>query len=87
MVADSQRGRGYGSEFLRALEQETVQAGYQQLYLAVEPSDNPRAHVLYQRLGYQQLQVEPYLKVWELRDSGGNKHHGAQWVVDMVKQL
>jgi GNAT superfamily N-acetyltransferase len=86
-VAESQRGQGYGSAFVRALEGEAARAGYQQLYLAVGPADNPRAYALYQRLGYQQLQPQPYLKAWEFTDSGGDRHRGEDWIVDMVKPL
>ena len=86
-VAESQRGHGYGSEFLRTLEGEAAKAGYKQLYIAVEPSNNPRAYALYQRLGYQPLQPEPYLKSWEFTDSEGKIHRGEDWIVDMVKPL
>jgi len=86
-VAESQRGQGYGSAFVRAIERAAAKAGYDQLHVAVEPADNPRAYALYQRLGYQQLQPEPYLKAWEHTDSGGNRHHGEDWLVDMVKPL
>ena len=86
-VAESQRGQGYGSAFVRAIEREAARAGYHELYIAVEPADNPRAYALYQRLGYQQLQPEPYLKAWEFTDSGGDRHHGEDWIVDMVKPL
>jgi GNAT superfamily N-acetyltransferase len=86
-VAESQRGKGYGSAFVRAIEREAARAGYHQLYVAVEPATNPRAYALYQRLGFQPLQPEPYLKTWEHTDSGGNRHRGEDWIVDMVKSL
>jgi ribosomal protein S18 acetylase RimI-like enzyme len=86
-VAEAQRGQGYGSTFVRAIEREAARAGYHQLYVAVEPADNPRAYALYQRLGYQQLQPAPYLKAWEFTDSGGERHRGEDWIVDMVKPL
>jgi GNAT superfamily N-acetyltransferase len=86
-VAESQRGQGYGSAFVRAVEREAARAGYHQLYIAVDPVKNPGAYALYQRLGYQQLQPEPYLKTWEHTDSGGERHHGEDWVVDMLKPL
>jgi GNAT superfamily N-acetyltransferase len=86
-VAESQRGKGYGSAFVRAIERKAAQAGNHQLYVAVEPADNPRAYALYQRLGYQQLQPEPYLKAWGFTDSGGDRHQGEDWIVDMVKPL
>src|SRR5207248_4313460 len=86
-VAESQRGQAYGSAFLRAIQREAARAGFHELYVAVEPADNPRAYALYQRLGYQPLQPEPYLKAWEFTDSGGIRHRGEAWIVDMVKPL
>jgi GNAT superfamily N-acetyltransferase len=86
-VAEAQRGQGYGSAFVRVIEREAARAGHPQLFVSVEPADNPRAHALYQRLGYQQLQPEPYLKAWEFTDCGGERHCGENWVVDMVKPL
>jgi GNAT superfamily N-acetyltransferase len=85
-VKESQRGRGYGSAFVGAIERIASIAGYRQLYLSVEPLSNPRAYALYQRLGYQPLQSEPYHEIWEFTDSAGNTHRGEDWVVDMVKQ-
>jgi GNAT superfamily N-acetyltransferase len=86
-VQESQRGRGYGSAFVGAIERIASAAGYRQLYLGVEPLSNPRAYALYRRLGYQPLQSEPYREVWEFTDSAGDTHRGEDWVVDMVKQL
>jgi ribosomal protein S18 acetylase RimI-like enzyme len=86
-VKEAQRGRGYGSAFVCAIERIASAAGYRQLYLGVEPLSNPRAYALYRRLGYQALQPEPYREVWEFTDSAGNTHRGEDWVIDMVKQL
>lgn len=86
-VKESHRGQGYGSEFVRAIERIASEAGYAHLYLSVEPLNNPRAFALYQRLGYEKMQSEPYRKIWEFQDSDGQKHRGEDWVVDMVKQL
>jgi GNAT superfamily N-acetyltransferase len=87
LIAEEHRGQGYGSAFVREIEREAAAAGHQQLYLAVEPAHNTPAYRLYQRLGYQQLQPEPYLKAWEFSDSEGNKHCGEDWIVDMTKAL
>ena len=86
-VKEAQRGQGYGSDFVRAMERIASEAGYRQLYMSVEPLNNPRAYALYQRLGYQQEQSEPCQKTWEFQDSEGKLHRGEDWVVDMVKQL
>lgn len=86
-VRESQRGQGYGSHFVRAMERIASEAGYRRLYISVEPLNNPRAYALYQRLGYQQEQLQPYRKNWEFQDSEGKLHRGEDRVVDMVKQL
>ena len=86
-VKESHRGHGYGSHFIHALERVAAQEGFRFLYLRVEPVDNPRAYALYQRLGYQPIQSEPYRKSWKFTDSQGNDHCGEDWVVDLVKQL
>jgi GNAT superfamily N-acetyltransferase len=86
-VKETHRGQGYGSEFVRAIERIAAQAGYGHLYMSVELLTNPRAYALYQRLGYQQVQSQPYRKIWGFTDSEGTLHCGEDWVVDMVKQL
>jgi GNAT superfamily N-acetyltransferase len=86
-VADSHRGRGYGSHFVSLLAQQAAQAGYPQLYISVDPLENPRAYQLYQRLGFQQIQSEPYYASWEFVDSEGNLHRGESWTLDMVKAI
>ena len=86
-VKESRRGQGYGTVFVRAIEQTAAAAGNSQLYLSVDPLNNPRAYALYQRLGYQQLQAEPHRETWEFMDSAGQVHRGDDWAIDMVKQL
>jgi RimJ/RimL family protein N-acetyltransferase len=86
-VAEAWRGRGYGSQAIRFLERITTEVGYPQLYIAVDPVDNPRAHALYKRLGYQQLQSEPYFHTWEALDGDGHIDRGGSWLVNMVKPL
>ena len=86
-VNESHRGHGYGSDFIRVMERIASEAGYSQLYLSVEPLNNLGAYTLYQRLGYQQEQSQPYQKIWEFQDSEGKMHRGEDWVVDMMKQL
>jgi GNAT superfamily N-acetyltransferase len=54
-VAEARRGQGCGSAFVRAIEREAARAGHQQLFVSVEPADNPRAHALYQRLSHMSI--------------------------------
>jgi GNAT superfamily N-acetyltransferase len=86
-VAKARRGQGWGSAFVGAVERAALEAGYDQLYLSVEPLHNPRAFALYQRLGYRALQAEPYQKAWAFTDSSGKLQSGEDVVLDMVKTL
>lgn len=86
-IRDSQRGRGYGSRFIRMIEKIAAEAGSPRLYLSVDPINSPRAQALYLRLDYQPLQRKPYRKIWQFTDSQGNVHRGEDWIVDYVKEL
>ena len=72
---------------MRCLEQLAAQRGCPEIFLAVDPIEHPRAHALYQRLGYRPIQTEPYVKHWEFVDSAGHPHVGNDWTVDMVRSL
>ncbi len=86
-IAEERRGHGYGSAAIRAMEHIVFEAGSKQLYISVEPVDNPRAYALYQRLGYQQIQPEPHHHTWSSTYGDGTMHSGELWLVDMVKSL
>jgi GNAT superfamily N-acetyltransferase len=86
-VASGMRGRGYGTYFLSNIERLAAERGFSQLFLSVNPIDNPRAHALYVHCGYQPLQAEPYRSHWEFVDSAGELHQGDDWSLDMVKSL
>ncbi len=81
------RSQGYGSYFLRTVEQMAAAEGAEQFYLWVDPVDNPRAYALYQRLGYRPVQGDPYWFHWEFVDSAGELHSGDSWRLDLVKVL
>lgn len=86
-VAEAERGKGYGAAAIHAMERIAAEAGYQQLYISTEPTDNPRAYSLYQRLGYCPIQSEPYHHLWAAVDGEGHTDRGEAWLVDMVKSL
>ncbi len=86
-IRDTLRGRGYGTALLSTIEQIARSYGFHQIYLQVEPVNNPRAYALYQRLGYQTEQTQPHYIAWEYVDSAGKLVRGEEWVIDMVKQL
>lgn len=86
-VQSAHRSRGFGSAFLHAIEIEAAKAGHSRVYLTVSPVNNPRAHAFFLRHDYQPLQPEPYEAAWEMTDSHGVRHHGANWFIDMMKVL
>ena len=86
-IEETYCSHGYRSEFICQLEKTAAETGSIQLYMAVDPVDNPDANALYLRLGYQPLQLKPYRKFWQFADSRGNLHRGEDWIVDLVKEL
>jgi GNAT superfamily N-acetyltransferase len=86
-VAPACRGRGAGSQLIRWMESAARARGAARLYLGVDPVANPRAHRLYLRLGYRDLQARPYKSRWRFADSDGRVHEGDDWNLDMAKDL
>lgn len=86
-VRPEQRGKGIGSCFIQQMETLVASACYNRIFVAVDPVDNPKAHALYLRLGYQPLQNEPYRLQWHLTDSDGKRHEGESWNIDLVRHL
>ena len=78
-VAEGRRSRGAGTLLIQACEQYAMEKGCSRIGLSVNPTDNPRAKALYERLGYRATGDPPYLDDvydgWE------------EWVIDMVKSL
>jgi GNAT superfamily N-acetyltransferase len=86
-VAEHHRSQGIGRTLLEYMESMAREHEKTALYLTVEPVANPRALALYQRLGFQPLQQEPYHNVWRFTDSEGIERIGEEWVIDMWKPL
>jgi GNAT superfamily N-acetyltransferase len=86
-VREDLRGKGIGSRFMFFLEDQALAAGFQQLFLSVDPVENALAHRLYERLGFRALQSEPYRDHWEFRDADGALHQGDEWAIDLGKDL
>ena len=84
-VFDAFRGLGLGSQLLRALENTVRERGFKQVSLAVA-LDNPRAHALYERIGYAPV-GEPYHDEWIYRDARGEECRVCERVLDLVKNL
>ena len=54
-IAPALRGRGYGTYLIGALEQIAAASRAGEVFLAVDPINNPRAYALYQRLGFREF--------------------------------
>jgi ribosomal protein S18 acetylase RimI-like enzyme len=78
-VAEKDRHQGIGSSLVHEAERITKKKGYQKISLAVNPVLNPKAKVLYEKLGYRQTDTKTYLD--------GVYDGDEDWVIDMVKEL
>ena len=86
-VAEAHRGQGIGASIVRQMEELALDAGYDRLFLSVDPVDNAGARALYVRLGYVALNAQPYREHWRFTDSDGKVHEGSGWQIDMCKEL
>jgi ribosomal protein S18 acetylase RimI-like enzyme len=78
-VAADQRGQGIGTALLQHCEALACQRRYADISIAVNPTLNPRALALYERLGYQSTGAAPYL--------GGVYDGDEDWIIDLRKPL
>ena len=86
-VAEAHRGQGIGTSIVRHMEKLALGAGYDRLFLSVDPIDNAGARALYVQLGYVALNAQPYREHWQFTDSDGKVHKGCGWQIDMCKEL
>lgn len=78
-VRADRRSQGIGTSIVRACEEIVRARGYTKLGLAANPDHNERAHRLYNRLGYTETGIEPYLD---------GVYNGVEdWVIDLAKTL
>ena len=78
-VLEEMRNIGIGTELIKTAENITKEKGFSKISLAVNPTLNPEALSLYERLWYKQTSTETYLD--------GVYDGDEDWVVDMVKEL
>ena len=87
MVSPDHRSRGAGTALVGGMEEIAAGRGCREIFVSVNPADNPRAQALYVQLGYEAVDPEPYCSRWEFTDSAGNHHAGEEWVIDLAKRL
>jgi GNAT superfamily N-acetyltransferase len=79
------QGMGIGSRLVQACEQLVREREYKQISLSVGV-ENPRARLLYERLGYVVV-GETYTDTWHFTDAQGQVRHVSELIIDMVKPL
>lgn len=86
-IREDLRGRQLGTRLIREMERLAREAGHVEMYMEVDPKDNPRALELYTRLGYASVDREPVETRWDFVDSDGVRHVGVEWTIHMKKSL
>jgi ribosomal protein S18 acetylase RimI-like enzyme len=86
-VAEAARGQGIGTQMIQTMEKAACKARHKKLFISVDPVNNPRAHALYIRLGYQPLQDHAYQDHEWLALSKNTPDQTQEWILDMVKVL
>ena len=73
------RGKGYGTLLIKECEERARKKFFGKIGLAVNPNENPKAKVLYERLGYKHDGEKTYLDA---------TYNGVEdWVIDLEKDL
>ena len=87
-IASERRSQGLGSAFIGILEAKSWALGNRTIFVGVDPEENPRALDLYKRLGYTQLQEEPYEAETVFHDPKGNPPVKKKyWRIELQKKL
>lgn len=78
-VKDELRGKSIGTKLIKEVEEIAKEKKFNRIGLAVDPTLNPKAKSLYERLGYKEVGNPSYLD---------GIYNGTEvWVVDMAKDL
>ncbi len=87
LVREARRGQGVGTRLLGHAEHLCRDRGINQVGLSVNPTDNPRAHALYLRLGYSPTPAPPHCDISYVTDEQGRFHFHEDWCISLVKDL
>ena len=86
-VRSDLRGRGVGTWFMGRMEELASAAGFDRLWLSVDPEANPRALTFYKRLGYKPTTRQWQWVSWSFTDAGGNQRSAEGWDLTLSKSL
>jgi GNAT superfamily N-acetyltransferase len=85
-VKEIYRGMGIGSDIIKYREEMARDLGYTQMFVSVDPIENPKMISLIKRLGYDPFS-EPYLKTAIYYNENGTTYDKTYTRIDFKKLL
>lgn len=87
LIIEPLRNCGIGTQLVLACEECCKENEISYLGLDVNPTDNPAAQRLYERLGYHAVGEVHLDGVYEYTDEQGNQGKYEDWCIDMIKRM
>ncbi|WP_160036974.1 GNAT family N-acetyltransferase [Paenibacillus sp. An7] len=85
-VYENYRGHGIGSNLIRHREKMARKLGYSEIFVSVDPIENPKMIKLITKLGYKKI-TEPYSKTSLFHNEDGIAYEKTYTRVDLKKSL
>jgi len=85
-VKEIYRGQGAGSALIRYREERAKELGYSEMFVSVDPVENPRMIKLISKYGYHAIS-EPYSKQAVYYNEDGSSYEKTYIRMDLKKQL
>jgi GNAT superfamily N-acetyltransferase len=85
-VKESCRGYGVGTELIRYLENIATNLGYSELFVSVDPIDNPKMIKLITKFGYEAIS-EPYSRTALFYNEDGTTFEKTYTRIDLKRPL
>lgn len=85
-VKEEYRGNGIGSDLIRYRENIARNLGYTEIYVSVDPIENPKMVKLIKKHSYETIS-EPYIKKAIFYDSDGSSYDKTYQRIDLKKIL
>jgi GNAT superfamily N-acetyltransferase len=85
-VKETHRGKGVGTDLIRYREKIARSQNFSDLYVSVDPIENPKMIKLITKLGYEAIS-EPYKKTAIFHNDDGTTHEKTYSRIDLKKSL
>lgn len=85
-VKEDYRGNGIGSDLIRYRENIARDLGYSEMFVSVDPIENPKMIKLIKKHGYEAIS-DPYLKKAIFYNDDGTTYHKTYTRIDLKKLL